>query len=439
MNLLNQVWDFFSSVKLAIFTLCSLAVTSIIGTVIPQGEQSTYYIEHYGPGTARFMEILDIPTMYGSWWFLGLLGLLAANLIICSIDRFPRAWQLITRDNLDETPQKLAAKSPKKTWPRAAVHLTEEACLNAFSKSGLNPVTKKLDCGTIFFAQQGRFSRLGVYLVHLSILVIFIGAIVGSLLGFKGSIMVPELATTDQIFAAKDHKPIPLGFSVRCNSFSIDFYDNGMPKEFLSNLSIFEGDREILNQDIEVNKPLTYRGITFYQSSYQPFQDFIVSISDKTSGETKDFTLPFQKQQIWPDSKLRFGIVNAKALGQRVVSVKLWLKYDEQSAVLEWIDDGQFELVTDDGRSFQIVVKQKYATGLQVAKDPGVWIVYLGCALLMLGLYMAFFMSHRRVWLYLPEDSNGEILLVGSTNKNRLGFERYLIKLQTRLESGISG
>ena len=29
-------------------------------------------------------------------------------------------------------------------------------------------------------------------------------------------------------------------------------------------------------------------------------------------------------------------------------------------------------------------------TGLQVAKDPGVWVVWLGCTLMMVGIYVAF-------------------------------------------------
>ena len=96
----NIIWNFFSSVKLALFTLCSLAVTSILGTIIPQKEASEFYISKYGAKTAQFFQLFDIPDMYNSWWFLSLLGLLSANLIICSIDRFPGVWKQINADNL---------------------------------------------------------------------------------------------------------------------------------------------------------------------------------------------------------------------------------------------------------------------------------------------------------------------------------------------------
>ncbi|PIX23835.1 MAG: hypothetical protein COZ69_07610, partial [Deltaproteobacteria bacterium CG_4_8_14_3_um_filter_45_9] len=63
-------------------------------------------------------------------------------------------------------------------------------------------------------------------------------------------------------------------------------------------------------------------------------------------------------------------------------------------------------------------------TGLQVAKDPGVWVVWIGCGLMIFGLIVSFFFSHQRVWVRIPKGSGGEIVLAGSANKNQLGFEK---------------
>ena len=48
-----------------------------------------------------------------------------------------------------------------------------------------------------------------------------------------------------------------------------------------------------------------------------------------------------------------------------------------------------------------------YYTGLQVTRDPGVNVVWLGCIFLIAGICMAFFMSHRRVYLVLEEKDGG--------------------------------
>ena len=52
----NEVWAFFSSVKLALFTFFVLAVTSIIGTVIPQGKEMQFYVDSFGAGTAKLFK-----------------------------------------------------------------------------------------------------------------------------------------------------------------------------------------------------------------------------------------------------------------------------------------------------------------------------------------------------------------------------------------------
>ena len=79
-------------------------------------------------------------------------------------------------------------------------------------------------------------------------------------------------------------------------------------------------------------------------------------------------------------------------------------------------------------------------TGMQVRKDPGVLIVYLGCLLMAIGLYMTFFMSHKRVWVNISEEKSGLKVLVGaSVNKNRAAFEAKIEKLVGMLNAGQKG
>ena len=69
-------------------------------------------------------------------------------------------------------------------------------------------------------------------------------------------------------------------------------------------------------------------------------------------------------------------------------------------------------------------------TGMQVRKDPGVWIVYLGCLTMAVGLYITFFMSHRRIWVNVSEDKGGvKVLIAASAHRNKAAFERTIEKL----------
>jgi cytochrome c biogenesis protein len=438
MKLIDQIWAFFASVQLAILTLCSIAVTSIIGTIIPQGEPYTFYVTKFGVKTATLFQILDIDKMYSSWWFYALLGILSINLIICSLDRIPSVWRIIIADNLAISLDRIEKMTSLRRWELPQENLNSLDWQAILSICGWNFQTRNFEQGTLSFSQKGRWSRFGVYVVHVSILIIFLGAIVGHFFGFKGSVMIPEMRSTEKIFSSPDSKPIDLGFTIRCDSFGIEFYDNGMPKEYRSGLTIIENGREISQKDIRVNSPLSYRGITFYQSSYQGHQEFLLQISKIDSGETRQFSLPFQQQMSWDEKNLQFGIINAEATGQRALRSKLWLKAGDDPAITQWLADGEGFSFTSGGEKYFIKTKQLYSTGLQVAKDPGVWIVYFGCGLLLLGLYMAFFQSHRKIWLYKHVSAATTVIyFAGTANKNKAAFAKTFSRLASLVDQTI--
>ncbi|MEE4240145.1 MAG: cytochrome c biogenesis protein ResB [Desulfopila sp.] len=430
----SSLWKFFSSVKLALFTLAFLAITSILGTVIPQKEPIEFYVNTYGPQTAAFFQVLDIPDMYSSWWFLGFLGILTANLVICSIDRFPSVWRQMTADYLDLPIERIyknqlsATIESKKTLPETIQNLQQ-----MLKDRGWKTVSRPRNDKMLLFSQKMPWSRSGVYLVHLSILVIFAGAGYGQLTGFKGSIMLPELQSSTVVYPFRGGQPIDLGFEIRCERFDIEFYPNTMPKEYRSKLTILENDTVVLQKDIVVNDPLKYRGITFYQSSYQGFRDFIFTIADQT-GESTLFTGDFQKELTWAEKNIQFGIINLETVRDRVDRIKIWFNDGKGPPAEFWMDAAEEVQIHRPNMTYLFSAKQRYATGLQVAKDPGVWIVYLGCSLMLAGLYIAFFLSHRRIWVIVyHEDTTTIIDMKGTANKNKTAFAAQFEKLSGTL------
>jgi len=434
----NPVFSFFASVKLALFTLFLLAITSIIGTVIPQKENFDFYVRLYSEKTAQIFEVLSIPDMYNSWWFLGLLGLLSLNLIVCSFDRFPGVWRQIKADNLATPTTRLGKMRLSEKW--TTKQSPEEAASTLSSKmgdSGWLTSQRKREEGTLLFAQKGAITRTGVYIVHASILTIFAGAIIGEIYGFKGSVMLPETQATSTVFAFDSGKAIDLGFTVQCNRFDIEFYDSGMPKAYKSQLTVFENDKKILDKEIVVNDPLEYKGITLYQSSYKGYQDFLLTITDKKSSVAQTVTLPFQQRTTLSNhNNASIGVINAEAMGQSITRLKIWFKDDKGPASTFWVKAGSEVTVQRPDKEFIIGGKQMYATGLQVAKDPGVWVVYIGCGMMILGLFVAFFMSHRRIWVFIRKDNEDtEIRVSGSANKNKMGFEKQFASLALTLKN----
>jgi cytochrome c biogenesis protein len=76
----------------------------------------------------------------------------------------------------------------------------------------------------------------------------------------------------------------------------------------------------------------------------------------------------------------------------------------------------------------------RFYTGLQVAKDPGVWIVYSGFILIILGCYITFFMSHQQICLELTATGKKtQIIVTGTANKNKIGMQNKIDRIAEQL------
>ncbi|MGM0594260.1 MAG: cytochrome c biogenesis protein ResB [Pseudomonadota bacterium] len=79
------------------------------------------------------------------------------------------------------------------------------------------------------------------------------------------------------------------------------------------------------------------------------------------------------------------------------------------------------------------------ASGLQITKAPGQNIVYLGCVMLMLGVFFMFYLHHRRLWLVVREEGDGaEVLFAATGHRERSNFddEFEFLRQDLRQQSG---
>lgn len=430
----NEVWAVFSSVKLALFTFFILAVTSIIGTIIPQGKEMQFYVDAFGPGTAKLFQLLNVPDMYNSWWFVSLLVLFSINLIVCTIDRFPNIWRLVTMDNLAMDINRVL-KMPKRQpfFTEMPVAEAVTAVEKSVAGSAWEFAKAEVDGGVLLAAHKGPWTRLGVIAVHISILLIFAGAIIGSIFGFKGSVMIREGGSASQIYLYDaNNTPLPLDFVLRCDRFELEIYDSGAPKEFTSDLVVVENGQEVMSKSIEVNSPLNYRGLTFYQSSYQAVDNaYAVEMENGTTQARKKLFIQPGQFFEWSEEGITFKITQRTGRYQHMI-----LFNDASKKPVQFLaDEGKQYLIERPATNYSFSIRPLYYTGLQVTKDPGVWWVYIGCGMMLIGLCVAFFLSHRKVWIYISEEeSRSRVHVSGTSNKNMIGFENDFAALTEALE-----
>jgi len=450
-DFLHSLWDFFCSLKLTMFLLISLAVMSIIGTIVPQGAPAPEYLATISPAKFQVYKALGFFDMYHSWWFILLLYLLTVNLVACSIKRLPHIWKIISQPKLvmdSGLEQSLPNKASFKTNVRP--ELLKEKLATFLSSEFARPVLTDADGAWHLFAQKTPWCRLSVYFVHLSVIIIFIGAMIGSLFGYKGFVNIPEGQSISKV-QSRTGKEISLGFALRCEQFSVALYKNGAPKEFKSILTVLENGKPVpdyTNIRVIVNDPLSYKGITFYQSSYGNAGNYFFTVSAPDGKNAIPVTLSSDETATLPDGSTMHVIEATDDVSQFVpdlsgpaVQVEIHSPRGATENVIVYAKHPELNITYALEHRLGVVLQyrggeKRMYTGLQVAKDPGVWIVWLGCALMVVGIYGAFLMSHRRIWIRLQD---GHVTMGGNASKNQASFEQYFELLAKKLKKQLSG
>jgi cytochrome c biogenesis protein len=299
-----------------------------------------------------------------------------------------------------------------------------------------------------------------VYLVHLSVILILIGAIIGSFFGFKGFVNIIEGDSVEYVELRNQpaHTHKDLGFTVNCDKFSVDFYENGTPKEYTSEIR-FSIDGETVKQGLlMVNHPLTFKGITFYQSSYGsiPGNSAHLIISQKNKAIESSVVHAEKGEPLsLPNGDGEFQLAEVIEDFMRLgPAVSILIKPPEGDIIQFWIFKNHDSIKQKMPDFFERYAKMNpsifapytfaladietgsYYTGLQVNKDPGIFFVYLGFFVIVVGLFITFFSSHRRIWISISESQGKTVVsIAGSANKNPVGLERELDRLTEQFKN----
>jgi cytochrome c biogenesis protein len=442
---LNQLWKTFASVKLTIVLFLTLAATSIIGTLIPQNETPVAYVQAFGEFLYRLFALLGLFDMYHSWWFRALILLLVANIVICSIDRLQATWKILfvrnPRFNIARYRQ-LKNKADYKDDGDA--DQLKKLYPPVVSRSFRYHRLEDTDDGFAIYGESGRWTRLGVYVVHTSVVLLLIGGLIGSIFGFDGFVNIPEGESVRSIQLRDSNQKMPLGFEIRCDDFNVDFYDSGTPKEFRSSLTILKQGKTVVQKDIIVNDPLRFEGISFYQSSYGNLtpNEVILNFTSRTTGKIYSKRAAIGSPIIVPENLGAFVLKKytqqANFRGQNIGEAFSGILTPPNGSPVEVTLPLRFPRF-DRMRKGEVVIAiadylPRYYTGLQVSRDPGVWVVYVGFILMIIGIYITFFMSHQQICVeVVPKGNKSQITVAGTSNKNKMGMQKKVTKLSGRL------
>ncbi|MCP9494458.1 MAG: cytochrome c biogenesis protein ResB [Pyrinomonadaceae bacterium MAG19_C2-C3] len=477
-NIVNQVLDVLSSVRLGVVLLITLIILSMTGMLIMQQEVEGFaaYYALLTPAQRSLYGSLGLFDIYHVWYFRLLLLVLSVNIILASIDRFPRAWTFIKSPKLDAGLAWLRGQKPSATFEMRATDHDElvKRITTAARAEGLRARVSEKGGRTFVFAQRGTWNRLGAYAVHVGLLTIFTGGFLTSYIGRTGQMPLSPEANSprkrantmsqtvfnlDQLGQVK----VQLPFAVECLDIKQTLIENnggidaGNTLDWSTDIRITDeyGTREGV---VSLNNPYDYRGYRLFQASYNPTgnaRNIMLRLTPQDGRPVQQVTIPrdgetilsdgtrIQYADFFPDFFLNGSRPDTRSTEYNNPAAQLIITPPNAAPVRGFafasdLPDSAPVSAPVAGYKLRITDFEKVGTDhiLSVQRDPGSTVFYVGSSILILTLCAVFFFSHQRFWVSIPEANNTgiyEVTIGANTNRNQQGLEDRFARLTNRM------
>jgi len=454
----RKTWQTLSSIKTGVVLIILVVIFSAAGTVILQRPMTDPedMQRAYSPAMLRFLDATGLTDVFHTRWFVALMILVSLSIIAASVERFPNAWRFFAR------PYKSPDDGFRRVLPtQAQIAIADEeqglgAAERALRHMGFKAERIVRTDSFSLFSERSRISEMAVYIVHASLLLIFLGGIVDALYGWRGFVTLTPGSSSNQVEVMKGAART-LPFSIRCDGTGEETYTDGTPKRWWSKLAVVQGGREISRKEIAVNDPLVYHGVRFYQATYGRTGklDHLVLDATPTKGSTPqeislamkqtvalDADTDVQLVEFIPDYVFQDGQVYARSNDVVNPAVHMIVTSKSKNASINvWLPaiPGIAENANSPYSFDPKDLKTGFYTGLQVSHEPGQWAVWSGVVLMAIGLTFVFYVIHVRFWIVPARDASGHLILwVGGTaNRNRDAFEIRFKKLVEQIQNGL--
>ncbi|MBO9606411.1 MAG: cytochrome c biogenesis protein ResB [Paenibacillaceae bacterium] len=474
-GLLDRVWSFFSSVKIAIYMILITLVLSMLGTIYPQENTllnigpDEFYEERYGTSGLVYYK-LGLSHTFSSWWFMTLLFMIGTSLIVCSLDRVLPLYRALSKQQVRKHPSFLLRQ--KVRYEGQVPAGGDAAWVEQMAKQLRSKRYRVHIDGTALIAEKNRFSRWGPYINHIG-LIVFLGAVLmRSIPGWH----------MDEYVGLLEGQAVPIpntSYYMKNEKFTVEYYseaemdekfkarDKVVPKIYETqavlyrcvancNVPAIEPQlEELKRQSILVNKPFDYKGFQAYQFDFAETPTLLAVNASITNKQTGESFGPFRLSMTNPESEYKAGPYTLKVKGyypefglddkgqpisksnnpdapafifiitgpNLAASGEPFLYFpreiDKQEFRQNDVNGAVGAKVEIAAGSMENVEIAGYTSYLNIRVDKAMPYIWTGAAISMLGLIMGFYWQHRRVWLRVDK---GHLALGGHTNKNWYGI-----------------
>lgn len=468
-NVVDKVWNFFSSVKVGVWLIVIILIASAVGTIFPQQmyipsnvDPLQFYYEQYGI-LGYFYFKLGFQNLYSSWWYLILLALLGLSLIIASIDRVIPLYRSLKNQKVTKHAgflkrQRIFGRTSVVNHPKVIMKIKENLVKKRYKIREEN--------GNLL-AEKGRFSRWGPYVNHLGLVIFLIG---GLLRFYPGMYLDETLWIRDgetKVIPGTEGK-----YYLKNNKFILETYEGekykvavervgGVAQNYQTNITLYENTNlgvigsdpkleKVKSDKIKVNHPIKVENLSLYQVAYQLDEMYKLSLTlnEKTTGKSfgrinvnlmnpkKNYELgkgyKIEMMEYFPDFEFsKEGPTTKSKLPNNPAFVFKMFTPKTPKGEINFIGIGRnMEPVGENLFEMKFAgVQTRNITALTIRKDHTLGILAIGGLIFMIGVVQGLYWNHRRIWIQVVD---GEIWLSGHTNKNWSSLKKDIM-------SGIEG
>jgi cytochrome c biogenesis protein len=453
LNPFTRLVRLLSSIRLAMALILGIALVVLVGTVVDQvpvvmrADPAAYTrwldVERGKYGSwMGLLQRLDLFNVFHSTVFRGLIALLAVSIVVCTMRRWRSVWVLTfhTRVRMTETFLTHAKFHETMDVAMPAAQAAEQV-RKSLSGARYRVRTEAAGTSVAVFAEKNRFSRFGTFFTHLGLVLILVGAIAGGVWGFKDPQFVVAEGSTKDVGQGTN-------LAVRLDRFTADYYPDGRPKAYLSDMTVLKDGKVVKQGTVGVNSPLHYGGIAFHESYYGPAA--VLKVQDSTGQvifeggvpltlKTADGLRPEGSFEL-PDQNLLVYVIGPTS-GQadslvppgevRLDFYQDYIRVARPGNIVQ----GQPTPIGDMTFTFE---REGAFTGMQLVKDPGVNLIWVAGGLMIVGMVMLFYLPPRRLWaLCKAKDDGSSEVLIGMQGQRDISLAGEFGKLRGRIAKAL--
>ncbi|HEY0798282.1 MAG TPA: cytochrome c biogenesis protein ResB [Candidatus Baltobacteraceae bacterium] len=422
---LDALWSeftgLFSNILFAVSLFCVWGLLTLIGVIVDQGKDASFYTDNYAPALARLVLRLDLNNIYHSTAYVGIIGLILVSLAVCTFKRvIPARLPPLRAVKIENIPLNATVRVK---GDESNVRARLEAF---FAERGWTVRKRELGGVEWTFADRHNWARRGVLVAHVGFVIIAAGTTLYWWKGFSGqavvlsgqTVNVPRSGATLHL----DH------FGYRFEPIVTKSGTIFQPLDYVSNLHVAGRDGITSAQTLRVNAPIDIDDTLYYQDSY----GFAATLDVTKDGhplagaptgpimEGDGFALGQTARSV---QYTRFvGTIAHEAHGDLGIAPDP--RPNDPGVILSFFDGDQpvgtvlipLGKTTNLGDGYQITPRLFTPFSLITYRhDPGVPLVGIGAFVLLAGLCIAFYLLPARLYVRVDGADHAWAIRIAAT------------------------